>query len=213
MFAMLGTRFDIAFAVSTVAKFSNQPQVSHVNAVKRIFRYLIGTKDHKLCFSGSNDSKHELVGYCDSDYAGDINTRRNTNGYVFRLNNGPISWCSQRQKSVSLSTTEAEFVAACNATKHAIWSNSLLKEMNFAKDNSIPIYSDNQSAIKLIHNPEFHKRSKHIDVQYHFIREKQSDGLVNFSYIDSNNQLADIFTKALPFDKFARFRSQIGLEA
>ena len=211
MFLMVGTRPDIAFAVSTAAKFCENPLPSHFNAVKRIFRYLNGTQHYKLSFSGSNDSFsfNELTGYCDADYAGDLDSRRSTNGYVFLLNNGPIAWCSQRQKSVSTSTTEAEYVSASHATKECIWLRKLLSELQLTQQNPSFLFCDNQSAIKLVHNPEFHKRTKHIDVQYHFIREKQQDHTIDIQYIDTDNQVADIFTKALPADRFKRLCSML----
>lgn len=147
------SRPDIAFAVSVVSL--NNYNNTHWNAVKRIFRYIKGTKNLGIFFSNKNNS--ELTGYSDADYAGDQETRRSTSGYVFTLNGGCVTWSPKRQTSVSLSTTEAEFIAASEATKEAIWLRKLLLDIGHQCVGSTILYVDNQSAIKLSRNPEFHQ--------------------------------------------------------
>lgn len=184
------------------------PKEIHVNAVKRILKHLKGTMDYSIIFEKSQ--KQTFFCYSDSDYASDPETRRSTSGNVFMLGTSAISWASQRQKCVALSSTEAEYVAAAHAVKDMIWIDRLMVDIWSRCENST-MFVDNQSAIRLIKNMEFHKRTKHIDVMYNFIREKFHDGFFKLFYVDTNNQIADIFTKPLPKHKFEKFRSQIGI--
>lgn len=198
------SRPDICFAVNVLSRYVNNPSQQHVNAIKRVIRYLIDTKDYFIKYGESND----LIGYSDSDFASDVDTRKSTTGYIFQMNGGPITWCSQKQKTIALSTTEAEFVAACESAKEILWLKQLLSELG-ENYNCITLCVDNQSAIKLINNPSYHKRTKHIDVKYNFIREKVELGLIKVEYVPSNEQLADILTKPLPAQVFAYLRSHI----
>lgn len=154
--------------------------MEHWHAVKNIFRYLRNTANMGILYNGSTDSTY-LEGYADADYAGDLETRRSTSGYIFTMMNGAVTWESLQQKTVSLSTTEAEYIATCESVKEALWIKQLLKDIEYPCADPIVINLDNQSAIKLIKNPEFHKRSKHIDIRYHFVREKylNNDIVVN----------------------------------
>lgn len=154
------------------------------------------TRDFGILYS--KDYKDEkLVGYSDADYVNDRETRCSTTGYVFLMCGGPITWACQRQKSASLSTTEAEYVAASNATREAVWLKQLLTEIGEEQTNGTTLYIDNQSTIK-IQIPVFHKRSKHIDVAYHFVREKYKNNVINVKYIPTTEQLADISQKLCP---------------
>lgn len=204
------SRPDILFAVSQVSRFLNCNDESHWNAVKRIFKYLKDTKDCGLCYMSKPDST-DVVGYSDADFANDVETRRSTTGYVFLKNGAAITWSSQRQQTVALSTTEAEFMAACAATKEAIWLRQLLQEISEYKQQCVIINIDNQSAINVIKNSEFHKRCKHIDIRYNFIKEKYHENVISLNYVNTNYQYADIFTKALSKDKFISMRCNIGM--
>lgn len=212
MYAMLGTRPDIAYAVSVVSRFSANPTTDHWLAVQRILRYLRGTLDLELAFSGDLGP---LVGYSDADWAGDVGTRRSTSGYVFGIGTGPISWSSKRQSAVSLSTCEAEYIGQTQATKEAVWLRNLLAQLADMEERDIPttiIYGDNQGAIALAKNPKFHGRSKHIDIQHHYVREKVEDGTVGLKYIETSKQIADGLTKPLSKVPFLQFRRALGLQ-
>lgn len=202
MFLAVVSRPDIAFAVNVVSRYLSSYDSSHWEAVKRIIRYLKGTVNVGIKYENGG-SALKLSGYSDADFASDVGTCRSTTGYVFTLAGGPVTWSSQRQKFVTLSTTEAEYVAAASAAKEAIWLKKLLNDIGCQCSQATTLYIDNQSAIRLVKNPEFHKRTKHIDIRYHFIREKVESNELAVSFIPSNLQLADIFTKALPRDRFS----------
>ena len=170
---MVCTGPDIAFAVGQVAQFCQNPKKAHWNAVKRIMAYLRGTYNYGIVYrgdTGTNESNRMII-YSDADYAGNVDNMRSISGYLLVLNGGPVSWASRKQQRVSLSTTEAEFVAMCESTKELIWMRRLLASVGCEQTGPSTLYCDNQGAIKLVHNPEFHRRTKHIDVKYHFIRQ------------------------------------------
>lgn len=186
--------------------------------MKRIIRYAKETAAYGIIYDGHNTDG--LIVYSDSDYAANPNTRRSTSGYVtvVTLAGGAVLWMSQRQRIVALSTTEAEYVAASDATKEAIWIRRLLESVGVNEKGPTEMRLDNQGSIKLIKlikNPEFHKRTKHIDVFFHFIREIYENGQIDIKYVPSSKQLADILTKALPKSSFEsnRVRLQIMLVA
>lgn len=203
LFLSTVSRPDISFSVNVLSRYVNNPGQQHVNAVKRVIRYLINTKDLYIKYGESSD----LIGYSDSDFASDVDTRKSTTGYIFKMNGGPITWSSQKQKTIALSTTEAEFVAACESAKEILWLQQLMSELS-ENVECVTLYVDNQSANKLINNPVYHKRTKHIDVKYNFIREKVGLGLIKINYVSSKEQLADILTKALPTQTFVYLRDQ-----
>jgi hypothetical protein len=211
LYCMITTRPDISYAVGQVAQFTTNLGKSHCEAVKRILSYLKGTATFGLRFQ-KTQSNGILFAFTDADYAGDLDSRRSTTGYVLTLNAGPVAWGSIKQKSVALSTTEAEYIAACHTAKEIVWLRNLLHEIGFEQVDSTTLFCDNQSAVRLVFNPEFHKRTKHIDVQHHFIREKQNDGSLHMQYLPTEEQLADLFTKPLPGPRFEKLRRQIGIE-
>ncbi len=209
MYLAIGTRPDIAYAVSCVSQALDKPTSAHWAMVKRIFRYLRGTTGMKIVYQ-HGEKPGILTTYSDADYAGDIKTRRSTSGIVCVYMGGAISWSSQRQRSVALSTTEAEFVAASEAAKEIIWLSRLLNEITTLV--AVPVLKvDNMSALKLVKNPTFHKRSKHIEVRHYFVREKYEEGLLTVEHISGDSQVADIFTKPLQKNRFQCLRPQLGL--
>jgi hypothetical protein len=211
MYAMLCTRPDLAYPISVVSQHMANPSLEHWIAVKRIFRYLQGTLQFKLRFGGL--SPQDVVGYCDADWAGDLEDRRSTTGFVFMIGGGAITWSSKRQPTIALSTTEAEYMASTQATKEAIWMTKLMKELGYMKEKkAMVIRCDNQGAISLTKNPTQHARTKHIDVQHHFVRERVENGEVTFEYCPTEEMVADVLTKALPKERHYKLISMFGLE-
>ncbi|KAL0294148.1 UNVERIFIED_CONTAM: Retrovirus-related Pol polyprotein from transposon TNT 1-94 [Sesamum radiatum] len=172
----------------------------HWEALKWLLRYLNGSMNIGIKFSKLSDAV-ELVGYVDSNYANDRDSRRSTTSYVFTLCGACISWKSQLQNIVALSTTEAEYIATTEALKEAIWLKGLLDEIGFLK-HKVTVFSDSQSSIQLCKNPVFHDRTKHIDVRYHFIRDIVGKDIINLEKIKSDENPADMGTKSLPIEKF-----------
>ena len=139
----------------------------------------------------------KLLGYSDSDWAGDVDTRRSTTGYVFTLNHGAVTWGSRLQATVALSSSEAEYMAMCAAVQEAIHLRQLLKDLGHVQDQPTRILEDNQGCIALSENPVFHKRTKHIDIKYHFVRERVASNEIKIEYVATEDQLADLLTKGL----------------
>lgn len=210
MFLATVTRPDIAFAVNNASRHLENPKQCHWTAVKRIFKYLKGTIGYGITFKSSLPIHLSI--YSDADYGGDLDTRRSTTGYVVMIGGGAISWCSQRQPTVALSTTESEYIAASQTLKELIWVNRLLREIVPTVSGVPRMNIDNQSAIKLIKNPEFHKRSKHIDIKFHFIKEQYEKQIFEPCYVSTDDQIADICTKPLTKEKFVRFRNSMGVQ-
>lgn len=209
-FACIGTRPDLSYAVNVAAKFSAHPSPAHYNALCRILKYLAGTLDLGLSFSG-NHHPISLTAYSDADFAMDLDDRKSRTGYILFVNHGPVFWASRKQASCASSTTEAEYLAASSTTKEIIWHRRLLTSLGKTPLSPTPLFTDNQSALRLIKNPEFHPRTKHIDVQYHVIREAFLVNILLPSFVSSHDQLADIFTKALPKEIFHCLRHQLGM--
>ena len=209
MYAMLATRPDLAFAVGALSKHAATPGHAHVTALKRVYRYLRRTSDARLVFQG--DTKDNLIGYIDVDWAADINDRRSITGYVFILAGAAISWSSKKQTSVALSSTEAEYMAAAAATKEAIWLHTLFNELNTLSSQPTTLLIDNQSAMALAKNAMFHDCMKHIAIRHHFIREKLDSGEVAVKYVPTTEQVADVLTKGLAREKHVRFSENMGM--
>ena len=157
------------------------------------------------------DGNSEIVGFCDSDWGGCLDTRRSTTSYVFLLGGGAISWCSKRQKSPSQSSCEAEYIAAAQAAMEVAWMRSFLGELGAEPTQPIVVGSDSESAINLVLNPVYHERSKHIGLKIHYVREQVLKGEVEFIHIPTEYQVADALTKAVPQDKLEYCRSKMGV--
>lgn len=209
MYLAVGTRPDISFAIGSVSRYLEKPTVVHEKALKRILKYLRGTMNFGILYKRGDEQC--LKCYSDADYGGDVDTRRSTSGTLVTFNGSAISWFSSRQKSVSLSTTESEYIAASEAVKELVWQKLLFAELVNKGSYSSVLFMDNQSAIRLVKNPEFHKRTKHIDIRYHFIREKFEEGEFDLQFISTHEMVADICTKALPKERFQYLRSLTGL--
>jgi hypothetical protein len=187
-----------------------KPTVLHVKAVKQILRYLKGTTELGLVYT--QERKMEAItGFSHSDHGADVVGRKSTGGMAFNLNDSLISWCSQKQKTVSLSSCESEFMAATAAARQALWLRNLLSEITGKEQQVVTLYVDNNSAIALMKNPVFHGRSKHIDIKYHFIRECVERGQIAVRRVCTDLQKADALTKPLSAIKLATMRHLMGV--
>lgn len=213
MYAMTMTRPDIAFALSIVSRYCNNPDSTHVAAVTRILRYIKGTLYDGIIFRGELNTELDLTGYTDADYGSAKEDRKSTSGWLFCLGGGPISWSSKRQTVVALSSCEAEYIALNEAGKEAIWLQRILKELGLINYSPSPtlIYEDNQGTIALAENPKFHRRTKHIDIRYHWVRDAIHRNLITVEYVSTREQAADGLTKALTVKAFLEFKKMVGM--
>lgn len=207
MYVMLGTHPDLSIAVNYCSRFQDKPNDRLWKALKRILRYIKGTIDLELFYT--KHEKTKLVGYADSDYAGDERDRISTTGYLYKVFGGTVCWTTRKQTSTALSSTEAEYVALTEAACEGIWLVNLFEDINVAKTKFV-IYEDNQSCIKLTEKWD-HKRLRHIDVKYNFIKELVRDKRVSVEYISTKEQTADILTKNLMGVQFSKLRQNLGL--
>eukprot|EP00253_Pinus_taeda_P016444 PITA_16444 len=184
----------------------------HWTTVKRVFRYLRGTHDYGLCYQGRPglDRVLDIRVFVDAEWAGDLDQRRSTSGYVFNLFGGAVSWMSKKQSVVALSTTEAEYMAATHASKEAVWLQRLCSSMGLVQ-GAIRIDCDSQSAIFLGKNPAYHSKTKHIDVQYHFVRDMIEDKRVSLVKVDTLKNTTDALTKSVSSEKFSWCRETMGI--
>lgn len=210
------TRPDISFSVGKCSRYASNPTPTYDAALKRIVRYLKGSKRLGLKYGPGPDpenSNGNLLGYTDASYGDCLDTRRSTSAYVFLLWNGPISWSSKRQTTVATSTAEAEYVGECNAAKESVFLAGSLKEVGYEGSDvdTVLLLADNQAAIKLANNPVNHPRAKHIDIQYHKVRELISDAVLELDYIETSKMVADGLTKPLNLVKHEYFVTMLGL--
>ena len=203
------TRPDIAFAVGVLARFCSKPDQSHWTAAKRVLRYLKGTSNYGIIFRG--DVSSVPIGYSDADWAGDIEGRKSTSGYVFCIAGGPVSWRSKKQDTVALSTAEVEYVALSSAAQECIWIKRLNSEFGNMSDGPAVIMEDNQSCIAIAKNPQHHGRSKHIDIKHHFIRELVGNKTIELRYCPIKEMAADFLTKALVREQFCYLQEKAGI--
>ncbi|XP_050908121.1 uncharacterized mitochondrial protein AtMg00810 [Lathyrus oleraceus] len=200
---LTATRPDLVYVVSLVARFLEAPTTMHQQTMKRVLRYLRGTTELGLCYK--REGEENLVAFCDSDYAGDLEDRKSTSGYVFKMSNGLVAWSSKKQSVVSLSTTEAEFISVAACVAQSIWMMRILESLGVKQSKCI-IFCDNSSTIKLSKNPVMHGKSKHIHVRFHFLRELANQGEIELVHCGTKNQLADIMTKTLNREVFMKLR-------
>ena len=208
LYIMLGTRPDIAYAVIKMSQFSANPSEEHLQKALYIVRYL--ATHQSLCIRYNGLSLSGFLSYSDTDWAGDVETRRSTTGYAIFLADGIVSWLSRRQRKITLSSTEAEYVGMTEAAKQLHWIRNLFSEIGF----SVPVFTllcDNQGAIFLASNPAQEGRTKHIEIPEHYIRECVQDGTIQLFYIPTGEQVADIFTKNVTWQKFEDNRKRLTL--
>jgi len=206
------TRPDITYAISYLSRFNQNPKLTHWKSVKRVLRYLKATINYKLEFS--RDQEGSMIGFCDADWAGNLEDRRSVTGYIFKYQNGSISWASKKQPTIAISTTEVEYMSLAAATQEAIWLRDFFYEIMSLKEEPAPmqINCDNRSAIELSKTGNYKPRTKHIDVKHHFVREKIDNNIINVQHISSEHMIADILTKSLPAITHKKLLTSLGLK-
>ncbi|KAJ9545172.1 hypothetical protein OSB04_024879 [Centaurea solstitialis] len=205
---LTASRPDIMFATCFCARFQANPKESHMMAVKRVLRYLKGTPNHGLWYP--KESGFELVAFSDADHGGCQLDRKSTSGHVQFLGDKLVSWGSKKQHCVSTSTAEAEYVAAASCCSQVLWMRTQLRDYGY-NFNHIPIYCDSKSAIAITCNPVQHTRTKHIDIRYHFIKDHVERGTIELYFVNTEYQLADLFTKPLDEKRFNFLISKLGM--
>lgn len=210
MWLQVATRPDLSFTVNLLSRFANNPGMAHWNALKHAMAYVKGTLNYGITYS--RNASLQPYGFVDADFAGDSDTRRSTEGHVFFAGGGPISWASKRQETVALSTVEAEYMALTRATQQALWMRKFLNEVGLPPEQTVKIYGDNNGALATTKNDKNHRRTKHIDVKYHFVKERVAANDVSFDYVPSSQNLADILTKPLARDATMRCVDGMGLQ-
>lgn len=208
MYLAVCTRPDISYTASYLSQFNSCYDLTHWTAAKRVLRYLQGSRDVGLYFHKSNKS---LKAFVDADWANCPDDRRSYTGFAFILGNCPISWESKKQRTVALSSTEAEYMALSEAAKEASYLMNFFKELGFSTREKVTIFCDNNGARKLAENPIFHNRSKHIDVRHHYVRDILKKGEMEIKYIPTEEMAADVFTKGLPKPKLVQCLSGLGV--
>ncbi|KAJ0530831.1 putative RNA-directed DNA polymerase [Helianthus annuus] len=203
------TRPDISYAVQQICIHMHAPRVTHWNALKRIIRYIQGTSEYGLHLSPTQSLS--LVAYTDADWAGCPDTRRSTSGYCVYFGESLISWSSKRQTTISRSSAEAEYRGVANVVAELCWLRNLLLELHHPISRASLVYCDNISAIYLSGNPVQHQRTKHIELDIHFVREQVQKGYIRVLHVPSRHQIADIFTKGLPRILFDDFRTSLSI--
>ncbi|WVZ61109.1 hypothetical protein U9M48_011031 [Paspalum notatum var. saurae] len=207
---LLNTRPELSYSVGYLSRFMEEPKEDHKDAVKWLLRYVAGTINHGLLYT-DNGGDLDLLGYSDSGMSGDVDGRKSTSGVIFFLGGNPVTWQSQKQRVVALSSCEAEYIAGAAAACQAMWLKRVLGDVLGVKISTPKLRMDNQSAIELSKNPVFHERSKHIDVKFHFIRECVGNGDIDLKFAGTQEQLMDILTKPLTKERFQELREKIGV--
>ena len=209
------TRPDICHAASTLARYNSKPKKTHWNALRGTLKYLHGTETLALVFEATDEDVNDqikIITHSDADYAGDKDSRRSRTGFVIQVMGSLVAWQSKMQPTISISTTEAEYQAATAAVKETLWIKNYLQQLLEPRTISAKIYMDNQSALRLIQNPQSVTRAKHIDVQHHFLRERAIREEVTFEYCPTNEMNADYLTKQVPLEKFKSCIRSIGMK-
>ncbi len=187
------------------------PGPEHWTALKRILRYLAGTQNLKLVFRRNEETEVISVGYSDASYASNRDDLKSISGYTYRIGGASFAWSSKKQSTVALSSTAAEYTALAHATRQAIWNRNLLAELGCSQEDPTLIFKDNQSAIAIARDLQYHARSKHFDVQNHFVQEKIEDAIIELFYCPTDEMVADVMMKALPRQKHNKFIQELGL--
>lgn len=206
MYAAISTRPDICHAVNMISRYLCNPCETHLSAAKRVLRYIKGSTTVGLTFDGSHNQNVSITAYADADWAGDLDDRKSTSGYVIKIGDCVVSWISKKQPTVSLSSAEAEYMAISAAVQEITWIRQLLNEIHFNQPEASVLRIDNQAAIAISENDVHHARTKHIDIRHHFVRDYIKNKQVQLKWISTQDQLADIFTKGLSKIRFNHLR-------
>lgn len=201
------TRPDISYAVSKISEKMQRPTVADWTAAKKIFRYLNGTKDYGIVYQGSTE---KIEAYADADYGGDRKERKSRSGMVVKAGYGTVCWGSKKQKIVAMSTVEAEYVATASTSQEITWVEQLLKELG-KRVETPRLWMDNQGALAISKDPSHHNMTKHIEIRYHYLRQRVKGGKLRTEYCPTQEMIADIMTKALSKGIFERLREKLGL--
>jgi hypothetical protein len=212
MYAMVCTRLDIAHSVGVLSRYMSKLGKEHWTIVKRVFRYLCGTTDYGIFYQGRPgvDRVLDIHGFVDADWVGDLDCRISTSGYVFNLFGGEISWMSKRQSVVALSTTEVEYMETTHVSKEVVWLQRLCLGIGFVQQ-VVRLDCDSQSAIFWQRTLTYHSKTKHIDVQYHFVRDMVEDKKVLLVKVDTLKNIVDSLTKSVSTEKFSWCREAMGI--
>ena len=212
MYLAISTRPDISFAVNRLAQFTRNPKPRHWTAVKRVFRYLKGTRTHGICYGGPYGDDEGINFYSDADWASSAD-RKSISGHVVTIAGGAVAWGAKKQNNVALSTAEAEYLAAVQTAKQVIWFSSLFSELSYSMPDTPTIFCDNQAAISISHHPEHHSKTKHIDIACHFLRDMVQKKKIQLKYISTKENIADIFTKGLSRSGHEDLTTKMGVVA
>ncbi|GMI91113.1 cysteine-rich RLK (RECEPTOR-like protein kinase) 8 [Hibiscus trionum] len=203
------TRPDILFSVNRVAQFMHKPCEDHMTDVRLILRYLVGTIDYGLLFTPSDMGVGSVVAFSDVDWGNSLDDQRSTSGYYVYVDNYLVAWSFKRHKSVSRSTSEAEYRSVADTMSEILWVNTVLKYMGIHASSSPVVWCDNTSVVSILANPVFHSRSKHVELDVHFVREKVVEQKVQVNYVRAEYQVADGLTKPLSKTYFQDFRRKM----
>ena len=212
MYLMICTRPDIAYSVGVLSRHVSCPRKAHMQAVKRIFRYLRGTSQYRLEYQSDDKVASGLQVFVDLDWAGDRVDRKSISGFVVMFEGGTVSWRSKKQTSVALSTVEAEFIAASIVVKKTLWHRGLFQSLDMYESQGTPLFIDNQGALDLIKSGLINDRTKHIDTRFRHICDREEAGDIVGEHVATEDQLADVMTKSLGMEKFSGFRERIGVK-
>ena len=206
---LTNTHPNLSYAVSIISRFMQEPRDNHWNAAKRVLRYIQGTKNFGLLYTKTKN--FVLGGYSDADFAGSIDDRASTSGYLMNMGSVAVSWSCKKQAIVTTSSAEAESISAWEAACEIVWLHRILQDLGISQVEATSLFIDSQSTIKLAKNPVFHSKTKHVDTKYHHIRSLIAKDVLKPVYCPFEDQISDIFMKPLGRIKFTKFRDELGI--